>query len=166
MLPYRTADDRWVALMVLSPDQHWRPLCALLGRQGLADDPRFADAGARRTHARACVEALEAAFAEQPLAVWRRRLAGFAGEWAVVQEPAELADDPQVQANGYLTDVPMGLGEGDVRVPMVTSPVQYDEQPGRPTRAPEPGEHTEEVLLELGLTWPEIGDLKDRGAIT
>jgi crotonobetainyl-CoA:carnitine CoA-transferase CaiB-like acyl-CoA transferase len=164
MLPYRTADGRWVALMVLAPDRHWRSLCALLGRPGLADDPRFADGDGRRAHTRACVEALEAAFAEQPLAEWRRRLAGFAGEWAVVQEPTELADDPQVRANGYLTDVPMGAG--GVRVPMVTSPVQFDEEPGRPTRAPEPGEHTEEVLLELGLTWTEIGALKGRGATT
>jgi crotonobetainyl-CoA:carnitine CoA-transferase CaiB-like acyl-CoA transferase len=166
MLPYRTSDGRWVALMVLSPDRHWRPLCALLGQPGLADDPRFADSDGRRAHARACVESLEAAFAEQPLAEWRRRLQGFAGEWSVVQEPAELADDPQAQANGYLAEVEMGDGAGDVRVPMVTSPVQYDEEPGRPTRAPEPGEHTEQVLLEVGLTWPEIGTLKDRGAIT
>jgi crotonobetainyl-CoA:carnitine CoA-transferase CaiB-like acyl-CoA transferase len=167
MLPYRTADRRWVALMVLSPDRHWRALCDLVGRPDLAGDPRFADTESRGANARACVEALERAFAQHPLAEWRRRLAGFAGEWAVVQEPAELYDDPQVRANGYVTGVPMGGGgiDGGVRVPMVTSPVQFDERPGRPTRAPEPGEHTEEVLLELGLTWPAISALKDRGAI-
>ena len=48
---------------------------------------------------------------------------------------------------------------------MVTSPVQFDERPGAPTRAPELGEHTEEVLLELGLTWDEITELQERGAI-
>jgi crotonobetainyl-CoA:carnitine CoA-transferase CaiB-like acyl-CoA transferase len=165
MLPYRTADDRWIALMVLAPDRHWPALCEIVGEPGLADDAWFADTDARRAHARACVETLEAAFAKRPLAEWRRRLAGFAGEWAVVQEPLDLYDDEQAQANGYLADVPLGDGEGAVRVPMVTSPVQFDEEPGRPTRAPEVGEHTEEVLLELGLTWPEIGDLKDRGAI-
>jgi crotonobetainyl-CoA:carnitine CoA-transferase CaiB-like acyl-CoA transferase len=165
MLPYRTADDRWIALMVLTPDRHWRSLCEILDRGDLAADPRFADTEARRAHARDCVGALEAAFAAHPLAEWRRRLADFAGEWAVVQEPRELDDDPQVRANGYLAEVPMGGGEGAVRVPMVTSPVQFDERPGRPTRAPEVGEHTEQVLRELGLTWPEIGALKDRGAI-
>ena len=56
------------------------------------------------------------------------------------------------------------MGNG-VSLPLVTSPVQFDEQPGRPSRAPEHGEHTEAVLLELGLTWDEIGDLKDQGVI-
>jgi crotonobetainyl-CoA:carnitine CoA-transferase CaiB-like acyl-CoA transferase len=164
MLPYRTADGRWVALMVLAPDRHWPALCEIGGRPGLASDPRFADTETRRSNAAECVAALEAAFAEHPLAEWRRRLAGFAGEWAVVQEPVDLYDDEQARANGYLAEVPLG-GDGAVRVPMVTSPVQFDERPGRPTRAPEVGEHTEEILLELGLTWPEIGALKDRRAI-
>jgi crotonobetainyl-CoA:carnitine CoA-transferase CaiB-like acyl-CoA transferase len=48
---------------------------------------------------------------------------------------------------------------------MVTVPVQFDGQPGSPTRAPEHGEHTEAALVELGLSWDEIGALKDRGAI-
>jgi crotonobetainyl-CoA:carnitine CoA-transferase CaiB-like acyl-CoA transferase len=48
---------------------------------------------------------------------------------------------------------------------MVATPVQFDGRPGRPTRAPEHGEHTEDVLVELGLTWDEIGELKERGAI-
>ena len=162
MLPYRTADGRFVALMVLSPDRHWPDLCARLGRADLAGDPRFADLEDRRRHARACVEALEAAFAARPLVAWVEALDGFAGEWSVVQEPLDLYDDPQVRANGYLADVPMG---GGVELPMVATPIQFDERPGRPSRAPELGEHTEEVLLELGLTWPEIGELKERGAI-
>ena len=157
MLPYRTADDRFVALMVLAPDPHWAPLCDLLGRPELRDDPRFADMEARRTNARACVEALESAFAERPLAEWRTRLADFAGEWTVVQEPAELYEDPQVVANGYLADVPMS---DTVSLPMVSAPVQFDEAPSRPSRAPELGEHTESVLLDLGLDWSEIGALE------
>jgi crotonobetainyl-CoA:carnitine CoA-transferase CaiB-like acyl-CoA transferase len=57
------------------------------------------------------------------------------------------------------------MGNG-VSLPLVNSPVQFDEQHAQPTRAPEIGEHTEAVLLELGLTWPEITDLKTLGAIT
>jgi crotonobetainyl-CoA:carnitine CoA-transferase CaiB-like acyl-CoA transferase len=48
----------------------------------------------------------------------------------------------------------------------VTSPAQFDEQPAQPERAPEVGEHTESVLLELGMTWEEITALKDDGSIT
>jgi len=162
MLPYRTADDRFVALMVLAPDRHWADLCARLGRPDLAGDPRFADLDTRRRHAGACVEVLDSAFAARPLAFWRAALADFGGEWAVVEAPADVHDDPQVRANGYVAAVAMG---DDVSLPMVTSPVQFDERPGTPRRAPEHGEHTEEVLLELGLTWDEISALKDRGAV-
>ena len=163
MLPYRTTDGRFVALMVLAPDRHWPDLCAIVGRPDLAADPRFTDVDARRHNARACVEALEEAFAARPLAAWVEALAGFAGEWSVVQTPGEVHDDPQVRANGYVADVPTGRGS---TLPLVTSPVQFDERPGRPERAPEVGEHTEAVLLELGLGWDEITALKQRGAVT
>jgi crotonobetainyl-CoA:carnitine CoA-transferase CaiB-like acyl-CoA transferase len=162
MLTYRTADGRFVALTMVAPDRHWPALCRAIGEPGLADDPRFADQDARRRHARACVERLDAVFGARDLAHWRRALAGFPGEWAPVQTPGELHDDPQVRANGYIAQVDVG---GDEPLPMVTVPVQFDGQPGRPARAPEHGEHTEAALVELGLSWDEIGALKDRGAI-
>jgi crotonobetainyl-CoA:carnitine CoA-transferase CaiB-like acyl-CoA transferase len=163
MLPYRTADDRFVALMMLAPDRHWPALCAVLGRSDLADDPRFVDLDARRTHARACVSELEAAFAGRTLDAWREALADFDGEWAPVQTPGELHHDPQVDANGYITPVAMGNG---TTLPMVTAPIQFDGRPGAPERAPEHAEHTETVLLDLGLSWDDITALKDAGAIT
>jgi crotonobetainyl-CoA:carnitine CoA-transferase CaiB-like acyl-CoA transferase len=162
MLTYRTADGRFVALTMVAPDRHWPALCRAIGAPGLADDPRFADQDARRRHARACVERLDAVFGARDLAHWRRALAGFPGEWAPVQTPGELHDDPQVRANGYIAQVDVG---GDEPLPMVTVPVQFDGQPGSPARAPEHGEHTEAALVELGLSWDEIGALKDRGAI-
>ena len=80
-----------------------------------------------------------------------------------MQTPREVHDDPQVQANGYVAEVDMG---NDVSLPMVTSPGPVRRRgPSRPTRAPEHGEHTEEVLLELGLSWDELAELKQSGAI-
>lgn len=163
MLPYRTADGRFVALMVLAPDRHWRPLCDLLGQPELADDPRFVDMASRRVNVNACVEVLDAAFAARPLADWVEVLADFEGEWTVVQTPLEVHDDPQVRANGLLAEVPTGRGSS---LPIVTAPVRFEGRPGAPQRAPEVGEHTEEVLLALGLGWDEIADLKATGAIT
>ena len=162
MLPYRTADGRFVLLMMLSPDRAWPDLCAALGHPEMATDPRFVDMDARQANARACIEQLERVFAARDFDAWRHALADFDGEWAPVQTPRELHDDPQVQANGYIAEVDVG---NDVTLPFVTSPVQFDEQPGEPTRAPEHGEQTESVLLELGLSWDEIGALKDAGVI-
>jgi crotonobetainyl-CoA:carnitine CoA-transferase CaiB-like acyl-CoA transferase len=162
MLPYRTADGRFVALTMLASDRHWHDFCRAIGHPEIATDPRFCDQDARQRNARACVEWLDEVFAGRDLDGWRRALAEFPGEWAPVQAPGELHDDPQVQANGYLAAVDVGDGGP---LPMVTTPVQFDERPGRPTRAPEHGEHTEAVLLELGLSWSEIADLKASGAV-
>ena len=132
-LPYRTADGRHVALIMVESDRRWPELCAALGHPEMADDPRWADADARRRNARSCVARLDEVFAAQTLEAWRRALADLDGEWAPVQTPAEVHDDPQVTANGYIAKVDMGRG---VSIPLVTSPVQFDAKPGSPAGLP------------------------------
>ncbi len=82
--------------------------------------------------------------------------------WAPYQEPLELHDDPQALANGYLLRVENGDGTS---FSLVANPVQFDEQPPEVQRAPEHGEHTEAILLELGLEWDGIVALKDAGDV-
>lgn len=163
MLPYRTADGRFVVLQMLASDRDWPALCRAVGQPAAATDPRFADADARRANSEACIRWLEEVFAGRDYAEWGQVLAGFAGEWAPVQTPAEVTVDPQVVANSYMVDVDIGAG---LAVPVVTAPVRFDGRAGPVRRAPEPGEHTEEVLLELGLSWDDIEALKRRGVAT
>jgi crotonobetainyl-CoA:carnitine CoA-transferase CaiB-like acyl-CoA transferase len=159
---YRTADDRFLSLILLQSDRHWPELCRLIGRPDLADDERFADAAARADNKVACVEALDEVFGSRPLHHWADRLADFSGVWCPFQTLDELYDDPQVVANGYLPEMTTASGQA---VQLVANPVQFDERPPEITRAPEHGEHTETVLLELGMGWDEIAALKEAGAI-
>jgi crotonobetainyl-CoA:carnitine CoA-transferase CaiB-like acyl-CoA transferase len=162
MLAYRTADGRFIYLQLLAPDRHWPELCKVLGQPEMASDPRFADISARRENARACIEWLEEIFAARDFEEWQRVLAGFEGEWVPSNQPHDVGADPQVRANGYLANIEIEDGPS---VPVVATPVQFDEQPGRTDRAPEHGEHTEAVLQDLGLSWEEISSLKDRKVI-
>ena len=79
-----------------------------------------------------------------------------------MQAVEELLDDPQVLANGYLGEVTTDSG---VTYRLPTVPVQFDEQAPELRPAPEHGEHTESVLLELGHSWEEIIAFKEAGAI-
>ena len=163
MMPYRTSDGRFINLQMLSPDRYWPDLCRALGVPDMATDARFETMKARQENGRACVEQLEEIFAGRDFDAWRDILTHqFDGEWVATQSPHDIPDDPQVKANSYIAEVEMLNGR---TLPMVTPPIQFDEQPGRPTRAPEHGEHTESVLLDLGLTWDEIAALKEERAI-
>ena len=82
--------------------------------------------------------------------------------WAPLQTPLELHDDAQVLANGYLEQITLDSGTQFV---LPANPVQFDETPASVGRAPDHGEHTDEVLLELGLSYDEIIEHKVSGAV-
>jgi crotonobetainyl-CoA:carnitine CoA-transferase CaiB-like acyl-CoA transferase len=159
---YRTKDGRHIQLMFLQGDRYWSQFCRLVGRDDLVDNPRFADLAARRANSAACVAELDAVFAARTFNEWKQLLAELDAPWAPVQSVQDVIEDPQVAANGYVGVVNLDGGES-YRLPTV--PVQFDEQPPLLRRAPEHGEHTEELLLELGYDWDRITELTDQGVI-
>jgi crotonobetainyl-CoA:carnitine CoA-transferase CaiB-like acyl-CoA transferase len=157
--PYRTKDNRWIAFVLLEPDRYWPELCRHLGRPDLVDDPRFCDAAVRKDNAHECVRVLGEVFATRTYAEWIEILKTFDAPWEPMQTAAELQTDEQILANGYLQPVQ------DAGFRLLTPPAQFDETPPVLTRAPEHGEHTEAVLLEIGVGWDEIAQLKDAGVV-
>jgi len=145
---YRTADGRFISLIMLESDRYWADLCAHVGRPELADDPRFADSVARADNRGECTAVLDEIFASRTLEEWRVALATTKGVWAPVQNAAELHTDVQALANGYLRRVDFGDGR---EVTLVANPVQFDGVSPDLTPCPGHGEHTDEVLAELGL---------------
>ena len=159
---YRTGDNRWIMLIMLQSDRDWPDLCRHLGREELAQDPRFANSELRAQNKSECVDLLDEIFRTRTLEEWKVALATTEGVWAPIQNPGELYEDPQALANDYLPEVELSEGE---HCQLVNNPVQFDERAAELTRAPGHGEDTDEVLLELGLDYEEILAHKASGAI-
>lgn len=159
---YRTREGRFLAIVMLQADRHWADFCRHVERPEWIEDPRYANAVVRKQNAEAFMQELQALFATRTLDEWRRQLASLDAPWAPQQSVREMRDDPQVIANGYMTELKAHDGE---TYQLVANPCQFDEDTPSLTPAPECGAHTEEVLLELGLDWEEISSLRAAGAL-
>lgn len=160
---YPTKDGRWLMLIMLQSDRNWPDLCRHLDREDLTLDPRFATSELRAQNGAECVAVLDEIFRSRTLEEWKKALATTDGVWAPVQHPGELYEDPQVIANGYLRAATLNDGS---EAQLVANPVQFDLQPWDLTGAPECGQNTEEVLLDLGVAWEAISRLKEEKAIS
>jgi crotonobetainyl-CoA:carnitine CoA-transferase CaiB-like acyl-CoA transferase len=159
---YDTKDGRTVAFTCLQAGKYWPGLCEAVGRPDLATDARFADHASLMANGADATQVLTEVFASASLEEWRERLASFDGQWAVVQDTLEAAVDPQTVANGYLQECQTAAG---VPFKLVAAPVQFDEEPATPGRAPEFNEHGDAILADLGLDWDTVVDLKVRGVV-
>jgi crotonobetainyl-CoA:carnitine CoA-transferase CaiB-like acyl-CoA transferase len=155
---YATSDGRYISLVMMQPIKFWADVCRHIDRPELAEDPRFATTELIAANTAEAAELLSKAIATRTLAEWSERFATLAGPWAPVQDTLQAAGDAQVRANEYVVQA----GE----LELVANPVQFDVT--APQTGPAPGfaEQTEEILLELGLDWDRIIELKTAGAVT
>ena len=155
---FKSAEGRWICLMPRDSRTDWPKIAATAGREDLIDHPDYATDGLRRKHVAALVTELDAAFAQLPFDVITQRLTDHDVVWAGVQTAAEVAEDPQAEAAGCFVDMPDRAG-GSFRAP--ASPVRF---PGAdlPIRGPAPmiGEHTDDVLREVGFSDADIAAMR------
>jgi crotonobetainyl-CoA:carnitine CoA-transferase CaiB-like acyl-CoA transferase len=159
---FQCADGRWIWLLLLQGDRHWPDLLRALGREDMRDDERWSDITRRRQNAESLVHELDREFAKKTMAEWGPVLDAHNVWWAPVNTISDALQDPAVRNAGAFVEV-----EGpDGPVPMVNSPADFYGTPAAPRgMPPELGQHTEEVLLELGYDWDGIIALKEGGAI-
>ncbi|GAA3904907.1 CoA transferase [Streptomyces lannensis] len=158
--PYRTADGRW--FMLATSSLHWPGLARAVGRPELLEDPRFADAEGLLKNAAAVSEVLDAEFRSQSFAHWKDALDRERITFSLIQTPEEAAQDVQLRANDIV--VPLE-GDSDLKE-TVSSPINLRGVPKvAAKRAPDLGEHNDEVLAELGFSPADVVRLRSQGAI-
>jgi crotonobetainyl-CoA:carnitine CoA-transferase CaiB-like acyl-CoA transferase len=148
MNSYRASDGRWFFFTGLEADRHIDKVYRALGREDLHEDPRFANAAALRKHRTDVIATLDAIIAERPLAEWAERFDDAGVWWAPAQGPADVLEDPQLEATDGFLEL-HDEADGTVRR-SVNGPVSFSDVPVQPAApAPRLGEHTQEVLKEL-----------------
>ncbi|MDP6102801.1 MAG: CoA transferase [Dehalococcoidia bacterium] len=162
---YCCKDGKWVVLGILASDRVWPVLCECLGLAELVQDPRFNSTEKRAENCRELITIMDHVFATKTRDEWmhilrqHRRII-----CSPVLDVPELPQDPQITENEYVVDY-----EHPTLGPTKTIgfPVTFTQTPcSIQGPAPEFGQHTEEVLLELGdYTWDDITRFQEEGAI-
>ena len=159
---FPAGDGRPFWLLLLQADRHWPDLCRAIEREDLRSDPRYSDMITRRENAPALVEELDRVFATKTLAEWAEIFDRENVWWAPIHGVYDMLTDPTTHDAGVFIDVPGPEGE----VKGVATPADFYGTPWKPSGyAPELGQHTEEVLLELGFDWDQIVALKGSSVI-
>lgn len=152
---YAAGDGKWFWLIGLEADRHFPGLIAAMERPDLAADERFVTAADRKTNAEAFISALDDTFASQPMAHWAARFDEHDVWWAPANSIAEVLEDPQIEASGAFVQIEDGEGGS---YDSVNSPVTFTDEPLRTTaKSPAVGEHTDQVLSELGFDVSKLG---------
>ena len=154
---YQAMDGDWFYVMC-TKEEHWQALCGAIGMSELTTDPRFATPRARAKHDKALAKILEASFLTTLAVAWVPVLQMAGVPCVPCTGMDAIFKDPHCAETDFFIfqDHPM---YGRVQLPGVIP--QFSETPGAvPRYAPLLGEHTEEVLLEIGYTKEQIEDFK------
>jgi crotonobetainyl-CoA:carnitine CoA-transferase CaiB-like acyl-CoA transferase len=160
---YKCADGEWIFLIMPQFDRYWRSFCEAIGTRELEKDPRFENLSAVIDHNRELILILDRIFATKPREEWMRTFSERDILHAPIQKPLDLVTDPQAIANDYIMEFDHPIYG---REKVVGPPYSFSETPLPPRRpSPDFGQHTEEVLLELGYSWDDIARLKEQEVI-
>jgi len=157
---YRSSDGIWFVLVV-QPNKI-AELAKAIDRTDLLSDPRFTDPGNLMKNMDQLTAILDERFASEPMAHWSQALATVNITFGVVNGPEDVIKDPQLKANGIVVSLE---GAGNL-TQTISSPFKVHGVDKVPARSgPKLGEHTDEILKELGFDSASIDALRESGAI-
>ncbi len=157
---YQCRDGKWLILTLLNENRHWPVLARCLDREALMADPRFATQADRFKHARELIAELDAAFATRDRAEWREIFNEAGLIFEIVATSEDTATDQQAIDAGVLVQF-----ENDT-LRTVDSPMYVEGAPKvTPRKAPDVGQHTDEILREAGYDDAQITQLRAGNAV-
>ncbi len=158
---YRAADGTWFVLIITS--DRLAAVANAIGRPDLLTDPRFSDPSQLAANMPQLTAIFDVIFGAQPMAHWHSVFTGLDVTFGEVRGPEDVIHDPQLAANGII--VPLESAGGNL-TSTISSPIQIHGVTKAPARrGPGLGEHTEEILHELGFDRSAIDNLRTSGVI-
>lgn len=160
---YKTADGRWLAMVMPMATPYWPKFCDMVERQDWATDERYQTLPGLAEHGPALVPEIEQMFAAQDLAYWREKLDGVGLIWEPVAELPEVIEDPALRERGAFSVV---VHERSGAMEIVSAPFHIrgaDIEVRGP--APDLGEHTRAVFIEAGIAAEQVDALISKGTL-
>ena len=160
---YPTGGGRWIMLGMTNSQHYWPAFCVAIGREELQDDRRFATQEARSENSSELVAIIEEIFVTKTYSQWIDILNSNKLIWSPVKTPLEVTQDEQAIANDYFADWDHPT-YGKIR--MINNPIKLSKAPAENRcKAPDLGEHTDQVLENLGFSADDIARLKENGIV-
>lgn len=158
---YKASDGTWFALIITADKV--ADVAKAIGREDLLADPRFSDRAKLAANRPQLTAILDQVFSAQPMAHWYDVFNGVHVTFGAIRGPQEVIQDPQLRLNDIV--VPLE-GAGGRLTETISSPIQVHGVTKVPARgAPGLGEHTEEILRQVGFDAKGIDSLRASGAV-
>ena len=161
---FKCSDGKWIYLTMMQTDRYWHDLCKVMGIEELEHDPKFCNHQARADNSLELTAIFDRTFNSKSRDEWVKLLEeGGDFIFSAVNSVSDLLTDPQVLENDYITEYEhpsFGITK------TIGFPYKFSKTPASIEKAPpEHGEHTEEILQEIGYTWEDIIGLKQSEVI-
>ena len=160
---YQAKDGKWLMLCMPQTDRYWPAFTKAIGKPEWEKDSRFDSHMKRMEQNTYLVPAVGEIMATKTSAEWEAISQEHDLVLGRIQTPVEVADDAQAWENEFFAEIQYAPG---VPLKAINSPIKFNKTPATiRSLAPELGQHTEEILLDLGYTWDDMAEFKNQGVI-